>query len=175
VRTEALAGIPGAFRLCPEMHADERGFFCVTSDAGLVPAGPWRQLMSRSAAGVVRGLHVRSGEGEGKLVRCSAGVIFDVIADLRPGSPAYRTWAGTRLSGATQESLWVPAGCAHGYQVIAGPADVSYHVSGAFNPAQDLAIAWDDPELAITWPLPVSAMSARDRDAPTLAEVVKLL
>jgi dTDP-4-dehydrorhamnose 3,5-epimerase len=175
VLTADLPHIPGAFMIVPDMHADERGFLCVTGDTGSVPGtGPWRQLMSRSAAGVIRGLHIRSGGGEGKLVRCSSGVVFDVIADLRPSSPAYKTWEGVRLSGATQESLWIPPGCAHGYQVISGPADMIYHVTGSYDPAEDLTVAWDDPELAITWPLPATVMSARDKAAPALAGIGEL-
>jgi dTDP-4-dehydrorhamnose 3,5-epimerase len=176
MRAPDIPGIPGAFLLHPVLHVDERGFSCVTGDTDAVPgAGPWRQLMSRSATGVIRGLHIRSGGGEGKLVRCSSGVIFDVIADLRPSSPGYRTWQGIRLSGATQESLWIPAGCAHGYQVLSGPADVIYHVTGTYDLAEDLAIAWDDPDLSVTWPLPVTAMSDRDKNAPALAGVAGIL
>jgi dTDP-4-dehydrorhamnose 3,5-epimerase len=164
--------IPGAMKLIPDVHADERGFMCVTGDTSLIPgASSWRWLMSRSATGVIRGLHVRSGGGENKLVRCSSGVIHDVIVDLRPSSPAYKTWEAVRLSGATQESVWIPAGCAHGYQVISGPADVIYHITGGYDSAKDVIIAHDDPDLGITWPLPVTVISKRDRDAPRLAEV----
>lgn len=178
MRTEALSRIPGAFLLYPDLHADERGFLACTGDTGSVPeAGSWRWLMSRSVTGVTRGLHIRSGSGEAKLVRCSSGVIFDVIADLRPDSPAYKTWQGTWLDGASQVSLYVPAGCAHGYQVTAGPADVIYHVTGTHDPAEDLAVAWDDPELAITWPLPtaITIMSDRDKNAPSLTAVEERL
>ncbi len=168
--------IPGAFRLIPELHADERGFFCLTGETGLVPeSGRWRWCMSRSVTGTIRGLHVRSGDGENKLVRCSAGVIYDVIVDLRKPSPAYKTWEAVRLSGDTQESVWIPAGCAHGYQVTCGPADVTYQITGVHEPAEDVLVAHDDPALAISWPLPVTVMSPRDRDAPLLAEVEGLL
>jgi len=168
--------IPGVFLLTPVISRDERGFFCVAAELpGPVVVPGFRDCMARSAAGVIRGLHVRSGDGEEKLVRCTSGVIYDVIVDLRPDSPAYKTWVSVRLSGASQASVQIPAGCAHGYQVISGPADVLYYITGEYDPAQDLAVAHDDPELGITWPLPVTVMSARDRDAPPLAEVVKLL
>src|SRR6266496_3745746 len=98
--------IPGAFRLIPELHADERGFFCLTGETGLVPeSGRWRWCMSRSVTGTIRGLHVRSGDGENKLVRCSAGVIYDVIVDLRKPSPAYKTWEAVRHVGGAASHL----------------------------------------------------------------------
>ena len=107
--------IAGALLFEPVPHHDERGFFCRTADtdvlreAGLDPAAFVQDSVSRSARGVVRGLHLRSGDGEAKLVRCSSGAIFDVIADLRPGSPTYRNTQSFRLDGDTQVTLYVPA------------------------------------------------------------------
>jgi dTDP-4-dehydrorhamnose 3,5-epimerase len=101
---------------------DQRGFFCRTFDAdvvraaGIDPAAFAQDSVSRSSRGVVRGLHVRRGEGEAKLVRCSYGAIFDVIVDLRPTSPTYRNWESVELRDSEQVSLYVPAGCAHGFQ-----------------------------------------------------------
>jgi dTDP-4-dehydrorhamnose 3,5-epimerase len=167
--------------LRPTPHVDERGFFCrtfdleVTRGAGLDLALFVQDSQSRSVRGTVRGLHVRRGEGECKLVRCSYGAIFDVVLDLRPGSPTYRNWASFDLRDDTQESLYVPAGCAHGFQALTEPADVSYRIDRAHDPAQDVSVAFDDPELGIPWPLPVSAISERDRHAPPLADAIKLL
>lgn len=168
--------IPGAFLIIPDLHPDERGFFCEIGSSALIPeAAHWRWCMSRSAAGVLRGLHVRPGAGEAKLVRCSRGAVYDVIVDCRPGSSGYRNWQGFRLDGVSQRSLYIPPGCAHGYQALASPADVIYHISGTYDPAADVLIAWNDPDLAISWPLPVTAMAERDRNAPPLADVVTLL
>jgi dTDP-4-dehydrorhamnose 3,5-epimerase len=167
--------IAGALLFTPTPHVDERGFFSRTFDAdvarsaGIDPAAFVQDSLSRSARGVVRGLHVRRGEGEAKLVRCSYGAVFDVIVDLRPASPTYRNWESFELRDDEQASLYVPAGCAHGFQALTAPADVSYRIDRPHDPAEDVSIAFDDPELAIPWPLPVALMSARDRAAPPLA------
>jgi dTDP-4-dehydrorhamnose 3,5-epimerase len=177
----AVPRIDGALLFTPTPHADERGFFCRTFDAdviraaGLVPEAFVQDSVSRSASGVVRGLHVRRGAGEAKLVRCSYGAIFDVVVDLRPASPTYRNWQSFELRGDEQVTLYVPAGCAHGFQAQTDLADVSYRIDRAHDPSEDVTIAFDDPELAIPWPLPVSAISARDRGAPSLAAAMVML
>ena len=173
--------IGGALLFRPTPHVDERGFFCRTFDAdairaaGIDPDAFIQDSLSRSARGVVRGLHVRSGRGEAKLVRCSYGAIFDVIVDLRRASPTYRNWESFELRGEEQVSLYVPAGCAHGFQALTEPADVSYRIDRAHDPAEDVSIAFDDPELAIPWPLPVGTVSQRDRLAQPLAGAARLL
>jgi dTDP-4-dehydrorhamnose 3,5-epimerase len=166
--------IPGVLVFTPQPHRDSRGFFSRTFDAdiargaGIDPAGFLQDSLSRSAQGVIRGLHLRTGAGESKLVRCSAGAIFDVVVDLRPWSPAYRSWLSFTLDGENQRSIYIPAGCAHGFQALTDPADTAYRIDRAHDPAEDLTIAYDDPELAVPWPLPVSLMSDRDREAPPL-------
>jgi dTDP-4-dehydrorhamnose 3,5-epimerase len=181
VKVTPVLGIAGALLFEPEPHRDDRGFFARTFDAdiaresGIDPHGFIQDSLSRSARGVVRGLHVRRGAGEAKLVRCSYGTVFDVIVDLRPSSPSYGHWESFELSDATQVSLYVPAGCAHGFQALTDPADVSYRIDRAHNPAEDVSIAFNDAELAIPWPLPVTAMSERDQEAPPLATALKLL
>ena len=163
----------------PTPYVDERGFFCRTFDAevmraaGIDPCAFVQDSLSRSARGVVRGLHLRRGRGEAKLIRCSYGAIFDVIVDLRPTSPTYRNWESFDLSDDQQVSLYVPAGCAHGFQATTEIADMAYSIDRAHDPAEDVSIAFDDPELAIPWPLPVTAMSQRDRHAPPLAVAIK--
>jgi len=165
----------------PTPHADERGFFSRTFDREVVrsawidPAAFAQDSLSRSRRGVIRGMHVRKGAGEAKLVRCSYGAIFDVVVDLRPGSPTYRNWESFELRDEEQVSLYVPAGCAHGFQALTDPADVSYRIDRPHDPAEDVTIAFDDPELAIPWPLPVTTMSGRDRQAPSLADATRLL
>lgn len=173
--------IAGALLFTPTPHVDERGFFSRTFDAdvaraaGIDPAGFVQDSLSRSARGVLRGLHVRRGEGEAKLVRCSHGAVFDVIVDLRPTSPTYRQWASFELRDSEQVSLYVPAGCAHGFQALTSPADVAYRIDRPHDPAEDVSIAFDDPELAIPWPLPVAGMSPRDLAAPPLGAAMTLL
>jgi dTDP-4-dehydrorhamnose 3,5-epimerase len=173
--------IAGALLFRPAPHADERGFFCRTFDAdvisaaGLDPAAFVQHSQSRSVRGVVRGLHVRRGDGEAKLVRCSYGAIFDVVVDLRPASPTYRNWEKFELRDDEQVTLYVPAGCAHGFQALTDPADVSYMIDRAHDPSEDVSIAFDDPDLAIGWPLPVSVMSSRDRRARPLADAARML
>lgn len=176
MQTEHVPEIPGVFLLHPDMHRDERGFFCETGSTGAIPEsgwGAWRWCLAQSEAGVIRGLHVRAGRGEAKLVRCSRGRIFDVVLDLRPGSPAYRNWLAFWLDGGSQVSLYIPPGCAHGYQALLTPTDVTYHISGEHDPAEDVLIAHDDPELGIPWPLLPAILSERDRTARMLAEAEK--
>ena len=135
----------------------------VASAAGVDPSAFVQDSQSRTRRGAVRGLHVRTGDGEGKLVRCSHGAIFDVVVDLRPGSPTYRTWLSFDLDGETQQSIFIPAGCAHGFQSLSEPADTFYRINRLHDPSEDLTIAYDDAELAIPWPLPVTDMSENDR------------
>lgn len=173
----AATRILGLMVFTPTPHTDERGFFSRTFDAdlarqvGIDPNAFVQDSLSRSRRGVVRGLHVRVGSGENKLVRCSAGKIFDVVVDLREGSPTFMEWASFELSGETQVSIYVPAGCAHGFQALTEPADICYRIDQAHDPEFDLTIAHADPELGIPWPLPVTLMSAGDRAALPLAAV----
>jgi dTDP-4-dehydrorhamnose 3,5-epimerase len=176
-----VARISGALLFQPEPHVDERGFFSRTFDAdvvraaGIDPAAFAQDSVSRSVKGVIRGMHLRSGHGESKLVRCSYGAVFDVVVDLRPASPTFGNWESFELRDNEQVTLYVPAGCAHGFQALTDPADVSYRIDRPHDPSEDVSIAFDDPELAIPWPLPVSIMSKRDRAAPSLAQVRALL
>lgn len=158
-------------------HVDKRGMFSRTFEADLVraagidPCAFVQDSLSRSAKGVIRGLHVRTGQGESKMVRCSAGSIFDVVVDLRRESPTYRQWTSFDLTGESQSSIYIPAGCAHGFQAMTELADITYRIDRDHDPTEDVTIAWNDPELAIPWPLPVTTMSERDLAAPCLAEL----
>ena len=172
--------VAGAIIFKPTPFTDERGFFSRTFDAavmreaGIDPDAFVQDSLSRSARGVLRGLHLRAGRGEAKLVRCSYGAVFDVIVDLRPASPTYRNWQSFELRDDEQVSLYIPAGCAHGFQALTEPADVSYRIDREHDPAEDVTIAYNDPELAIPWPLPVTAISERDRRAAPLALAPRL-
>lgn len=169
--------IDGVVVFTPVPHHDERGFFSRTFDAavareaGIDPAAFVQDSQSRSHRGVVRGLHLRTGAGEAKLVRCASGAVFDVVVDLRPSSPTFLTVSTFRLDDQTHRSVYVPAGCGHGWQALTEPADVCYRIDREHDPAEDLTVAWDDPELAVPWPEPVTTMSDRDRGAPPLAAV----
>jgi dTDP-4-dehydrorhamnose 3,5-epimerase len=181
VIVDPVPRISGALVFRPTPHADERGFFCRTFDAdvmgaaGIHPGAFAQDSISRSVLGVVRGLHVRRGAGEAKLVRCSYGAVFDVVVDLRPASPTHGNWESFELTGDNQVTLYVPAGCAHGFQALTDPADVSYRIDRAHDPSEDVSIAFNDPELAIPWPLPVTVVSQRDRAALSLAAASGLL
>jgi dTDP-4-dehydrorhamnose 3,5-epimerase len=173
--------IPGVLRFTPAPHRDERGFFSrtfdarVAADAGVDPNGFVQDSLSRSHRGVVRGLHLRTGHGEAKLVRCSSGAIYDVVVDLRPGSPTYGQWESFDLDGESQCSVFIPAGCAHGFQALTEPADTAYRISREHDPSEDLTISFRDPELAIPWPLPPQQLSARDEAARPLSELRDVL
>jgi dTDP-4-dehydrorhamnose 3,5-epimerase len=177
----STVAIPGLIVLTPQPHRDRRGFFSRTFDSevarrvGIDPAAFVQDSISRSVKGVVRGLHVRVGAGENKLVRCSAGAIFDVVVDLRPASPTFGQWLSFDLDGNSQRSLYVPAGCAHGFQAVTDPADTSYRIDREHDPSEDLTIAYDDPELGVPWPLPVSVMSDSDKSARPLRELASEL
>jgi dTDP-4-dehydrorhamnose 3,5-epimerase len=166
--------IPGVIVFTPQPHMDRRGFFSRTFDsevarsAGIDASAFVQDSMSRSARGVIRGLHVRIGDGENKLVRCSAGAIYDVVVDLRPSSPTFRRWLSFDLNGDNQRSLYIPAGCAHGFQALTEPADTSYRIDREHDPSEDLTIAYNDPALAIPWPLPITVISDSDRMAMPL-------
>jgi len=176
-----VSRISGALLFKPAPHVDDRGFFSRTFDAniaraaGIEPGWFVQDSISRSVRGVVRGLHIRRGRGEAKLVRCSYGAIYDVVVDLRPGSATYLQWESFELDDRSQSSLFIPAGCAHGFQARTDPADVSYRIDRPHDSTEDVSIAFDDPDLGIPWPLPVSAMSQRDRLAMPLAEAAQLL
>jgi dTDP-4-dehydrorhamnose 3,5-epimerase len=179
---KALPGeLAGVIVFEPKPIHDERGFFTRTFDgevaasAGLELRTLVQDSQSRSSLGVVRGLHLRTDGGEGKLVRCSSGAIFDVAVDLRPASPTYRKWMTVVLDDVDHRSVWLPAGLAHGFQVLTDTADVCYRIDRVHQPEHDAAIRHDDPELAIPWPLPVRGLSVRDRAAPSLAVVEPML
>jgi dTDP-4-dehydrorhamnose 3,5-epimerase len=173
--------IPGLIIFTPQPHRDRRGFFSRTFDAevvrraGIDPTAFVQDSISRSAKGVIRGLHVRLGAGESKMVRCSAGAIFDVVVDLRPTSPTFRQWLSFDLDGTSQRSIYIPAGCAHGFQALTEPADISYRIDREHEPSEDLTIAYDDPELGVPWPLPVTLMSDSDKTARPLSKVSSAL
>lgn len=168
----------------PKVFADDRGFFVETyrrewhQQAG-IPADDLfiQDNHSRSSRGVVRGMHFHIGPGVAKLVRCARGTVVDVIVDLRQGSPTYGEWEGWELSEQNMRVLYVPVGFAHGFCVLSEVADLMYKQTAYYSPEVERGIAWDDPDVAIEWPLPREQLhvSERDRTAPRLAEVASEL
>lgn len=162
----------------PSPHHDERGFFTRTFDAdvaaayGLIPAAFVQDSQSRSMCGTLRGMHGRSGAGEAKLVRCARGAILDVIVDARPSSPTYGRHQAFRLDDEQFRMLYVPRGFLHGFQVLSEVADICYRIDRPHVPAEDLSVRYDDPDLAVDWPLPVGALSPRDQAAGSWRDLI---
>jgi dTDP-4-dehydrorhamnose 3,5-epimerase len=172
--------LPGLIALEPVVRGDERGFFCETyrrewhREAGIPDQQSFIQdNHSRSRRGVLRGMHFHIGGGVAKLVRCARGRIFDVGVDLRRGSPTYGQWDGVELDDQSMRVLYVPVGFAHGFCALSDVVDVMYKQTAYYDPAIERAIAFDDPDVGIEWPLPKSELivSEKDRAAPRLAEI----
>lgn len=164
-------GLAGVLLFVPTPHRDDRGLFTRTFDAeiaaehGLDPASFIQDSQSRSCGGTIRGMHGRSGRGEAKLVRCARGAVHDVLVDARPDSATFGRQIAVRLDDESFTHLFVPPGLLHGFQALTEQADVCYRIDRAHDPAEDLAVRYDDPDLAIDWPLPVTRISERDRNA----------
>jgi dTDP-4-dehydrorhamnose 3,5-epimerase len=160
----------------PTVHGDERGFFLESwradrfTELGVDEA--WVQdNHSRSARGVLRGLHFQVGEGQAKLVRCARGSIVDVAVDLRRGSPTYGQWEAFELDDASMRLIYVPVGFAHGFCVTSDVADVCYRCSSYYAPDLERTVRYDDPDIAVGWPEGPHTVSPRDAAAPRLAEI----
>lgn len=156
-----------------EPHADERGTFTRTFDArewearGMCAEVAQCSISHNFCRGTLRGLHYQDPPyAEAKLVRCSSGAIFDVAVDLRPESPTFCRWFGVDLSDRNSRMLHIPAGFAHGFLTLADETEVAYQISGAYAPAYELGVRWDDPTFAIQWPAPPRVISERDRSLP---------
>lgn len=160
----------------PRVFGDERGFFFESwnersfADAGIT-ARFVQDNHSRSAKGVLRGLHYQIGQPQGKLVRVVAGEIFDVVVDIRRSSPSFGKITTQRLDSDSKKLLWVPEGFAHGFCVVSDYAEVLYKTTDFYAPEHERSIAWDDPDLAIHWPLDgPPALSAKDRQGVSLRD-----
>ena len=169
--------LPEVLVLEPTVHRDSRGFFLESynerryREAGIA-ARFVQDNHSRSARGTLRGLHAQVRNPQGKLVRVIEGEIWDVAVDIRPGSPTYRRWVGVVLSAENHRQIWVPGGFAHGFCVLSEIAQVEYKVTTFWERDDEIVIAWDDPALAIAWPMAEPPLlSDKDRTAPRLAEI----
>jgi dTDP-4-dehydrorhamnose 3,5-epimerase len=170
--------LDGPKLLQPKVFGDHRGFFVETYRRSDMMALGIREEMvqdnhSRSTRGVLRGLHFTVGRGAGKLVRCARGAIYDVLVDLRRGSPTYGQWEGYELTDENLRVLYAPPGFGHGFCVTSDVADVVYKLDAYYDPATEREIRHDDPALGITWPVPAGELqvSQRDLDAPVLADI----
>jgi dTDP-4-dehydrorhamnose 3,5-epimerase len=157
-------------------HDDVRGWFAelwrrsAYAAAG-IDADFVQDNVARSGAGVLRGLHFqRPPRAQGKLVQVTRGSVYDVAVDLRPGSATYGRWVAQELSAGDGELLWIPPGFAHGYVVLGDGAEVVYKVTVEYDPGLDAGVRWDDPTLAIPWPVGRPLVSERDRALPLLAD-----
>jgi len=174
-RFERLA-IPDVFLIEAEAFPDERGYFMETfKGSDFQGAGiPWpfvQDNFSHSTRGVLRGLHYqRMPWAQGKLVQVVRGEVFDVAVDMRRGSPSFGQWVGVSLSQDARRLMYVPVGFAHGFQVLSETADVIYKVTQEYAPRADRGIAWNDPTLAIDWPIADPLLSPKDKALPTLNE-----
>jgi dTDP-4-dehydrorhamnose 3,5-epimerase len=172
--------LEGPVLIQPEVHGDERGFFQETYRRDLLPElGIDVEFVqdnhSRSQRGVLRGMHFQVGDGQAKLVRCARGAIFDVVVDLRRGSPTFGQWEAHELDDELHRQLYVPVGFAHGFCVTSELADVIYKCSTYYDPGLERGIAFDDPDLGIEWPDLDLIVSERDTSAPRLAEIAQEL
>jgi dTDP-4-dehydrorhamnose 3,5-epimerase len=168
--------IPDVFLIEPKVFGDDRGFFFESFNQAKFeaaigrPANFVQDNHSRSAQNVLRGLHYQIQQPQGKLVRVVQGGVFDVAVDIRKSSPTFGQWVGEILSAANKRQLWVPEGFAHGFVVLSESAEFLYKTTGYYAPEHERCIAWNDPDLAIAWPIvgePV--LSAKDARGAALA------
>jgi dTDP-4-dehydrorhamnose 3,5-epimerase len=173
--------IPEVILIRPRVFGDERGFFFESwEERKFAAAGLHVKFVqdnhSRSARHILRGLHYQIRQSQGKLVRAVTGTVFDVAVDIRRNSPTFGRWVGVTLSAENHHMLWVPPGFAHGFLVLSESADFLYRCTDFYAPAHERAIQWNDPDLAVTWPLPrgsepilsqKDAAATRFRDAET--------
>jgi dTDP-4-dehydrorhamnose 3,5-epimerase len=170
--------LDGVLLFVPIPHRDDRGLFtrtfdaAIAAEAGLDPGSFIQDSQSRSRRGTLRGMHGRSGRGEGKLVRCARGAVHDVLVDTRPGSPTFGASMSVLLDDENFVTLYVPPGLLHGFQALSEPADVCYRIDREHDPLEDIAVRYDDPDLDLDWPLPVTIISERDRTAGSWAAVL---
>src|SRR6056297_1165182 len=170
--------LPGVKLIEPDVFGDDRGWFLENwrderfVGSGIGPA--FAQVnTSHSRFGVLRGLHYQWPEPQGKLVWVSSGRVFDIAVDIRPGSPTFKRWLGQELDDQRHQQLWIPEGFAHGFQVLSEHATFHYLCTRSYQAAFDAAIAWNDPDIAVQWPLPPAGLSGKDLAAPRLSEIAR--
>ncbi len=169
--------LPGVLLIQPRVFGDARGFFLESwNQQSFAAAGLDLAFVqdnhSRSAKGVLRGLHYQLHNPQGKLVRVTQGAVFDVAVDIRRSSPHFGRWVGYELSAENHHMLWIPPGFAHGFMVLSDTADFLYKCTSLYDPPSDRGIAWNDPAIGIDWPDTggTPLLSAKDAAAPRLAD-----
>ena len=173
--------IPGLIVFEPTPSRDERGYFTRTMDvnvlaeAGIDPYGFKQENQSRSYQGVVRGLHGRMNKGEAKLVRCAHGAVLDIAIDTRVGSPTFGKMETFLLDDQVCRQVYIPRGFLHGYQALTSVTDFCYRIDDFYGPGEDTTVSFDDPDLAVPWPAPITVVSDRDRNGQTWVEYKKFL
>lgn len=169
--------LPGVVVIEPDVYRDDRGYFLETfhaakySAAG-IPSAFVQDNHSSSVQRTLRGLHMQALKPQGKLVHVVEGEIWDVAVDARRGSPTFGRWVAEVLSAANFKQVYIPPGCAHGFCVLSATAHVQYKCTDVYDPTDEIGVAWDDPALAIGWPVRDPLLSDRDRRHPALTEVV---
>jgi dTDP-4-dehydrorhamnose 3,5-epimerase len=173
--------ISGAMALKAGRNYDERGFFEKIFDKSMFAAYKLNTqidsiaISSNTRIGTLRGLHFQSPPfAEDKMVSCITGSIFDVVVDLRFDSPTFRNWTAVILKSDDEQALYLPAGVAHGFQTLEDNSTVLYGISSTYSPANAFSIRYSDPELKITWPLPIGIVSKKDAEGLFLADAVNL-
>ena len=171
--------IPDVLIVEPKVFGDQRGFFLETYQFERYAANgisrPFIQdNLSRSAYGVIRGLHLQNPSTQGKLVSVMRGRVLDVAVDVRVGSPTFGQHAAVELNEENRRQLWVPRGFAHGFAVLSDTADFFYKCDNAYSPKDEIAVRWDDPAIGIKWGIDSPSLSPRDAAAPCLADVKNL-
>ena len=173
--------IAGLVLIEPQVFGDQRGFFMETWQAEKFAAAGIEQTFvqdnqSRSTQWTLRGMHLQVKQTQGKLVRVTAGAVFDAVVDLRRESPSFGRWWGVELSDDNHRMLWVPPGLAHGILVLSPTADFLYKCTDLYSPTHERTLAWDDPTVAIEWPMPAGVqpkLSAKDQVGVSFAEIEK--
>ena len=170
--------IAGVLLVEPQVFGDNRGFFMETWHEGkfktVVDSSFVQDNQSRSTQWTLRGLHLQVEHAQGKLVRVTAGSVFDVMVDLRRSSPSFGRWWGAELSDQNHHMLWIPAGLAHGMLVTSESADFLYKCTDIYSPSHERTLAWDDPTVGVEWPLPSGVqpkLSAKDLLGKSFAEI----
>ena len=170
--------LEGPILIEPRVIGDDRGFLCETYRRNVfaelgIPEEMVQDNHSRSRRGIVRGMHFQIGDGAAKLVRCARGAIVDVLVDIRRGSPTFGGWEAFELDEDNMRTVYCPVGFAHGFCVLSDVADVMYKQSSYYADATERGIAYDDPDVAVQWPLPIDELipSHRDATAPRLRDI----
>jgi dTDP-4-dehydrorhamnose 3,5-epimerase len=170
------SAVPGCVVIEPEVFGDARGCFYESfnarkfADAGL-PTRFVQANVSRSAQGVLRGLHYQWPNPQGKLVSVLEGEVYDVAVDIRVGSPTFGRWAAAILTADNKRHFWIPEGFAHGFAVLSGNATFTYQCTALYDRAADAGIRWNDAAIAVDWPIGAPVLSDKDAAAPLLAEI----